>query len=70
MNYEIFGVALNLTGATYLFAMTGLFFIVSIFIKRPWCNYLFPMTLLSDLLQLFTRSYNQAIKSRTKPHNI
>jgi len=55
VNYEIFGVSLSLTGATYLFAMTGIFFIASVFIKRPWCNYLCPITPVSDILQTLTR---------------
>ncbi len=55
LNYEIFGVALSLTGATYLFAMTGLFMMASIFIKRPWCNYLCPIIPVSDFILLFTR---------------
>ena len=53
LNYEIFGVAVNLTGASYLFAMTGIFFIASVFISRPWCNYLCPATPLYDFLKLF-----------------
>ena len=54
VNYEIFGVSLSLTGATYLFIMTGVFFIASLFIKRPWCNYLCPITPVSDLLRTLT----------------
>jgi len=53
LNYEIFGVSLSLTGATYLFVMTGIFFMASLFIKRPWCNYLCPITPVSDLIRLF-----------------
>ena len=55
VNYEIFGVSLSFTGATYLFAMTGIFFMASLFIKRPWCNYLCPITPVSDLVHLVTR---------------
>ena len=51
-NYEIFGVAVNLTGATYIFILTGIFFIASVFIKRPWCNYLCPITPIYDILKL------------------
>ena len=56
VNYEIFGVSLSLTGATYLFIMTGVFFIASLFIKRPWCNYLCPITPISDLVRTLTPS--------------
>jgi NosR/NirI family nitrous oxide reductase transcriptional regulator len=59
VNYEIFGVSLSLTGATYLFIMTGVFFIASLFIKRPWCNYLCPITPVSDLLRTLTPRQKQ-----------
>jgi uncharacterized protein with FMN-binding domain len=52
LNYEIFGVSLSLTGATYLFIMTGVFLIASLFISRPWCNYLCPITPVADLLRM------------------
>lgn len=58
VNYEIFGVSLSLTGATYLFIMTGIFFMASLFIKRPWCNYLCPVTPVSDLVRTLTRRQN------------
>lgn len=53
LNYEIFGVSLSLTGPTYLFIVTGLFLLASIFIKRPYCNYLCPITPISDFIQIF-----------------
>jgi len=53
LNYEIFGVSLSLTGATYLFIMTGVFLIASLFITRPWCNYLCPITPVADLIRVF-----------------
>jgi len=53
LNYEIFGVALSLTGATYLFIMTGGFLIASIFIKRPYCVYLCPITPIYDFIRIF-----------------
>ena len=59
LNYEIFGVSLSLTGATYLFIMTGVFFIASVFITRPWCNYLCPITPVADLFRLLTQSLNK-----------
>ena len=55
VDYEIFGVSLSLTGGTYLFAMTGIFFIASVFISRPWCNYLCPIIPVADLFRLLTR---------------
>lgn len=55
VNYEIFGVSLSLTGSTYLFIMTGIFFMASLFIKRPWCNYLCPITPVADLVHMLVR---------------
>lgn len=60
LNYEIFGVSLSFTGATYLFIMTGVFFIASLFISRPWCNYLCPITPVADLFRLLTRRVNKS----------
>jgi len=54
LNYEIFGVALSLTGATWLFVMTRLFLMASLFVKRPWCTYLCPIVPLEDLLRRIT----------------
>jgi len=54
LNYEIFGVALSLTGASYLFVMTGLFIVASVFIKRPWCTYLCPIIPLEEMLRLLS----------------
>ena len=54
LNYEIFGVALSLTGTTYLFIMTGLFVMASLFILRPWCTYLCPIIPVSDMLRFFS----------------
>ena len=56
LNYEIFGVALSLTGATYLFVLTGLFIMASVFIKRPWCTYLCPIVPVEDLLRLLSKN--------------
>jgi polyferredoxin len=58
LNYEIFGVALSFTGATYLFIMTGLFIMASVFIKRPWCTYLCPAVPLEDMLRLLSKKKN------------
>ena len=55
LDYEIFGVALSLTGPTYLFILTGVFIMASAFIQRPWCNYLCPIVPLEDMLRLLHR---------------
>lgn len=55
LNYEIFGVALSFTGATYLFILTGFFIVASVFIRRPWCTYLCPIVPVEDMLRLLNR---------------
>jgi len=52
LNYEIFGVAMSLTGATNLFILTGFFIVISVFIKRSWCTYLCPIVPVEDMLRL------------------
>ena len=54
LNYEIFGVALSFTGASYLFVMTGLFVMASVFIHRPWCTYLCPIVPVEAMLRLLS----------------
>ena len=54
LNYEIFGVALSFTGASYLFVMTGLFIMASVFIHRPWCTYLCPIVPVEEMLRLLS----------------
>ena len=55
LDYEIFGVALSLTGPVHLFVFTGIFLMASAFIHRPWCHYLCPIVPLEDLLRLLHR---------------
>jgi len=55
LDYEIFGVALSLTGPTYLFVLTGVFIMASVFIHRPWCTYLCPIVPIEDMLRLLNR---------------
>jgi hypothetical protein len=55
VDYEIFSVALSLTGPTYLFLLTGIFIMASAFIHRPWCNYLCPIVPIEDMLRLLNR---------------
>lgn len=42
-SYEIFGTLFKLTGTNLQFAILGIVLVSSIFIKRPWCNYLCPL---------------------------
>lgn len=42
-SFEIFGTLFKLTGSNIQFALLGIVLIASMFIKRPWCNYLCPI---------------------------
>ncbi len=47
-SYEVFGTLFKLTGSNFQFAILGIVLVSSVFIKRPWCNYLCPMRPLTD----------------------
>lgn len=55
LNYEIFGVTLSFTGATYLVILACIFLVASLFIKRAWCNYACPVTVVEDLVRILGR---------------
>jgi len=42
-SYEVFGTLFKLTGSNLQFAILGIVLVASVFIKRPWCNYLCPL---------------------------
>ena len=43
-SYEIFGAFFNITGSTILFILLSIVLILSLFVQRPWCNYLCPVS--------------------------
>ena len=47
-SYEVFGTLFKLTGSNFQFAILGIVLVASIFIKRPWCNYLCPLGPVTD----------------------
>ena len=49
-SYEVFGTLFKLTGSNYQFAILGIVLVSSMFIKRPWCNYLCPLKPATDHL--------------------
>ena len=42
-SFEIFGTAFDLNGSSYQFAVLAIILLLSIFMYRPWCNYLCPL---------------------------
>jgi len=51
-SYEIFGALFSLTGATIQFVLLGIVLIASLFIKRPWCNYLCPIHPIDEFIRM------------------
>lgn len=70
LNYEIFGVSLSLTGTTYLFVLTGIFLMASVFIKRPWCNYLCPITPVADMVRILSSRKIKLSNSKIRKQEI
>jgi len=54
-SYEIFGTLFDLTGSSWQFALLGIILITSLFIRRPWCNYLCPLRPVTDLYRTFRK---------------
>ena len=42
-SFEIFGAIFDLNGSSYQFALLAIILLLSLFIYRPWCNYLCPL---------------------------
>lgn len=51
-SYEVFGTLFKLTGSNLQFAILGIVLVSSVFIKRPWCNYLCPIVPVADHFRL------------------
>jgi len=51
-SYEIFGTLFSLTGSTLQFALLGIILIASLFIKRPWCDYLCPIHSVDEFIRM------------------
>jgi NosR/NirI family transcriptional regulator, nitrous oxide reductase regulator len=54
-SYEIFGTLFDFIGSTWQFALLGIILVTSIFILRPWCNYLCPIRPVMDLYRTFRK---------------
>lgn len=51
-SYEVFGTLFSFTGSTTLFALLGIILVMSLFVKRPWCNFLCPLDPVYDIIRL------------------
>ena len=51
-SYEVFGTLFSFTGSSILFVLLGIILVMSLFVKRPWCNYLCPLDPVYDIIRL------------------
>jgi len=54
-SYEVFGTLFSRIGTSVSFALLGIVLIASLFIKRPWCNYLCPLRPVTDAISMLRR---------------
>lgn len=54
-NFEIFGTFFNLTGTTFLFVLTAIYVLSSMFIMRPYCDTLCPIRPFEEFLLMMKK---------------
>lgn len=52
-SYELFGTLFSLVGTAIQFAALALVLIASLFVLRPWCHYLCPLSPVLDIIRVF-----------------
>ncbi len=68
-SYEIFGTLFSLVGSGIMFVVLGLVLIASLFIKRPWCDYLCPISPVVDIIRVF-REWVKELWQKVSPIRI
>lgn len=61
-SYEIYGALFSLTGSWPQWVILVIIILMSLFIKRPWCNYLCPMDPIVDFIQAARRWSRQGFR--------
>jgi len=51
-SYEVFGTLFDFTGTAALFTLAAIVLVLSLFVKRPWCNYLCPLDPVYSIVRL------------------
>lgn len=51
-SYEVFSALFDQVGSTAQFALLGIVMMTSLFIRRPWCNYLCPLRPVTEFIQM------------------
>lgn len=64
--YEVFSGLFDLTATLPVFILLGITLITSLFVHRPWCNYLCPMDPLFSLINLFRNWIPELWKKKQK----
>jgi NosR/NirI family transcriptional regulator, nitrous oxide reductase regulator len=51
-SYEVFGTLFDFVGTSWQFTLLALVLIASLYLKRPWCNYLCPLRPIDQFIRL------------------
>lgn len=63
-NYEVFGAFFQLTANTVIFTLLIIVVILSLFIKRPWCNFLCPIDSVFTYIKYTEKSISDLWKKK------
>jgi len=67
-SYEVFGTLFELLGSNLQFVVLGLVLIASLFVLRPWCNYLCPIGPVVGLIRVVREAVKEPWrKTKNKP---
>jgi len=58
-SYEVFGTLFELIGSNIQFTILGLVLVASLFVLRPWCNYLCPIAPVVDLIRVIREAVKE-----------
>jgi hypothetical protein len=65
-NYEVYGTLFDLIGSHFQFGLLAVVLVASLFITRPWCNYLCPIRPVTDYLHLGRNAVRRTVSSTPK----
>ncbi|MCP2620110.1 FMN-binding protein [Candidatus Aminicenantes bacterium AC-334-K16] len=61
-SYEVFGALFHLVGSNFHFILLGVVLVASLFLHRPWCNYLCPVRPATEFIRLARRKANAGLR--------
>jgi hypothetical protein len=59
MTYEVSATFFTVIGRNWQFILLGVALILSLFVTRPWCNYLCPVRAVADYIRLLRRCFKR-----------